>query len=137
MPGWFPAYLLATSLLMPAMQLFFGWIMSRYPGDVNGVFGYRTRRSSKNRNTWVFANRLAGKIWVRQGLVALPASLVACLIFWGVLEWASLFILGAQLVLLISVIPIVERQLGRRFDGRGWPVDPTETAAPEKDPWEN
>lgn len=135
MPSWFPVYLLVFSLLIPAIQLFFGWIMNRYPGDVNGVFGYRTRRSSQNKATWLFANRLAGKIWIRQALVALPVSLVCCLIFWSVLEWASLFIAGAQIVLLISAIPIVERQLRRRFDKNGRYIENSEPAAPEKDPW--
>lgn len=69
----------------------------------------------KSREAWFFAHHLAGRVWFWQGVAAAPASLLFCLLFWGVLEWASLILLGAQLALLISVIPIVERQLKRRF----------------------
>jgi len=51
-------------LLIPLTMIFFGWLLFRKtPKENNYVYGYRTKRSMMNEETWRFANQYFGKAW--------------------------------------------------------------------------
>ena len=112
-------------LLIPAVMVGFGaYFMKRAPKKINYVFGYRTAMSMKNEDTWKFAHKLIGKIWLVCGTLLLVGGIVFFFVFTSgkdenSVNIASLVILGVQLlVLMCSIIP-TEIALKKTFDENG------------------
>ena len=119
---WFA--MLTASLLTPAIMLLLGWLfMKNPPQDINGVWGYRTPMSMKNRDTWDFAHRYCGKIWFKLGYILMPASFVAMLTVYGGTEDEIGALVAA--VCLLQILPLLfsilktERALRQVFDKNG------------------
>ena len=120
----FWVFMLIMCLLTPAMMIGFGkYFMKGGPKQINGVFGYRTTRSMKNKETWRFAHQYSGKIWHRSGLALLPVSIVVMLFVYGksvdMTGIAGLIIVIIQMVVMICAIPFTEEALKRNFDDLG------------------
>ena len=80
----FQIFMLIVVLLIPFTMLFFGWLLfRRTPKEINYVFGYRTKRSMRNEETWKFANQYFGKVWYRCGLISVPLSVIAIALVFG------------------------------------------------------
>ena len=104
MKEWLPV--LAMDLLIPLVMTGFGRrFMKKPPARINGLWGYRTARSMKSRESWDFAHRYCGRLWYRWGLALVPITLL-CL---------------GQLVPLVAAIPPTEAALKRNFDENGRP----------------
>lgn len=125
----FWSFMLVTVLLVPLTMLVFGAYFSRRaPREINALFGYRTARSMKNEDTWRFAHRHIGQLWLWLGGVLLPLTVALMLLFWfllpqteGVVALYGLVIEGVQVVvLLLSILP-TETALRRAFDENGDP----------------
>ncbi|MBQ1281663.1 MAG: SdpI family protein [Oscillospiraceae bacterium] len=122
-------YTLLCNLLIPAIMLIFGLrFRKKAPDRINSLFGYRTERSMKNRETWEFAHRCIGSAWVRFGIAALAMSAGAMLLLLGkdtdtVGTW-SLAVTALDLVLLVIPIVLTERALRRNFDKYGRKLTP-------------
>ena len=119
---WF--FMLIMCLLTPATMIGFGkYFMKGGPKQINGVFGYRTPRSMKNKETWRFAHQYSGKIWHRSRLALLPVSIVVMLFVYGksvdMTGIAGLIIVIVQMVVMICAIPFTEAALKRNFDDLG------------------
>jgi uncharacterized membrane protein len=72
----FYIYMLLTSLLIPVIMLVFGWIFRRQaPKKINVWYGYRSARSMKNEDTWVFAHQHIGRTLMIAGAVLLSVNL--------------------------------------------------------------
>ena len=117
-------FMLVMNLLIPAMMLGFGWVfIHNAPGTINVVYGYRTAMSMKNQDTWDFAHKYAGTLWLKWGKWLLAISVVVMLLVMGKNE----DIVGAvggvlcmvQCVPLIYVIVPTERALKQNFDSKG------------------
>ena len=77
-------FMLIVVLLIPLTMLFFGWLLfRRTPKEINYVYGYRTKRSMRNEETWKFANQYFGKVWHRCGLISVPLSVIAIALVFG------------------------------------------------------
>ena len=117
----FWVFCFAMDLLIPAVMLLLGRrFLTKPPRDINGIYGYRTRRSMKNQAAWDFAHRYCGKLGVRLGLVLSPLSVLAMLSVLGadsgkVGLWYCAVSLVQTAVLLSSIFP-VERALKKEFD---------------------
>ena len=111
-------------LLIPVTMIVFGGLfMKRAPGNINMVFGYRTSRSMKNKDTWEFAHKYIGKLWFYGGIIILIFSILPmffCLeksadtigAFGGV-------IVALQIIPMIGTIIPTERALKKHFDEFG------------------
>jgi len=122
MAFWF--YMLAADLLLPLLMVLLGRrFRTRPPAEINGVYGYRTARSMKSRETWDFAHRYIGGLWVRLGLVLLPLSVLPLLFVWGkdpdVVGTVSAAVCLIQLIPLLASLVPTERALARTFDENG------------------
>ena len=113
--------------MLPLMMVGFGWLfMKNPPKSMNPFFGYNTRRSMKNQDTWDFAQRYFGKLWFVFGLVSLPISFVPLLLVVGkserVVSITGLVVLVVQAVIMVfaTIIP-TERALKNHFDESGRP----------------
>lgn len=117
-------YCTVMCLLIPGVELFFGWrFQVKPPKNINSFYGYRTARSMKNQQTWDYAHQVCGKIWFRAGGGMLPLSLLAMLpaLGWkkdGVGMWCMGITL-IQVVVMVATIFPVERALRRKFDKYG------------------
>ena len=124
MATWY--FMLILVLLMPLFMTGFGWMfMTNAPKDINTSFGYRTKRSMKNQDTWDFAHKHFGKTWFICGIVLIPASLVLMFLVMGreadVIRTTGFIILGLQLFLMLGAILPTETALKNNFDEFGRP----------------
>ena len=124
MATWY--FMLVLVLLMPLFMIGFGGVfMTNAPKDINTSFGYRTKRSMRNQDTWAFAHKHFGKTWFVCGLVLIPASLVPMFLVInrdaGVVSTTGFIILGIQLVLMLAAILPTETALKNNFDEFGRP----------------
>ena len=92
--------------------------------EINDTFGYRTPRSTKNQETWRFANIYSGKIFIIGGSIGLALIVAAALIMKSMGVTKSVWLVGVilELVIVFTVIPInmisTENQLIKRFDDK-------------------
>lgn len=67
---WFWWFMLCCDLIIPVLMIVIGRLMwKRPPQRINSLIGYRTSRSMKNMDTWLFAHHYSGKLWWRTGWV--------------------------------------------------------------------
>ena len=111
-------------LLIPLTMIFFGWLLfRRTPKKINYVFGYRTKRSMMNEETWRFANQYFGKVWYLCGLILAPLSVIAIGIVFGkgpgTVGTVGGIITMLQMLPLIGAIVPTESELKKNFDENG------------------
>ena len=117
-------FMLISILLIPFTMILFGAIfLKRPPKEINGLYGYRTARSSQNRETWNFAHKYCGKLWRSCGLIMVPASVVAFIPFAkgneSAVGMAGMIICMIQVTVMTGTIYFVEKALKNTFDERG------------------
>lgn len=117
-------YMLLALLLIPVSMIGLGYLFIKHPPrEVNAIYGYRTKRSMKNRETWEFAHRFCGRLWLGLGLLLLPVSLVPMLFVMG----ASVEAVGSVglILIMLQLAPMVlsflptEYALKKHFDKDG------------------
>ena len=116
---WF--MMLGFNLLIPAIMLGAGKLfLKKAPKDINWIFGYRTTMSMKNADTWAFALKVAGAFWWNWGWGALAVTTATMLLVLGrsedLVSTAGCFLMFAQMIPLIAVIPHTEKALRNTFD---------------------
>ncbi len=121
---WFYIMMFICNLLMPTIMLIGGFFMYKYPPkEINGIIGYRTTMSSKNKDTWKFAQDYCGKLWLKLGLLLLIPTIIIQIPFSHSSEKAiaymTLIVEGIQLVAMLGSIVFVERVLKKTFDENG------------------
>ena len=118
--------MLLSILITPLLMIGFGLLfIYKPPKRINPLYGYRTRRSMRNQDTWDFAHHYCGKIWLVCGLASIPPSLVPIWLVVGkseqLISMTGSIVLGIQVLLLVvSLIP-TERALKDNFDEFGRP----------------
>ena len=89
--------------------------------------GYRTARSTRSRESWVFAHRMLGRLWRPRGWVLLTVSFfgmfAVLIINKDALEKATSVLAIAQTVVMVGSLIPVERALKQNFDENGYPND--------------
>ena len=117
-------FMLITVLLIPLTMIFFGWLLFRKtPKEINYVYGYRTKRSIMNEETWRFANQYFGKVWYLCGLISVPLSVIAIALVFGkgpgTVGMVGGIITMLQMLPLIGAIVQTESELKKNFDENG------------------
>ena len=119
---WF--FILLCDLLIPITMIFFGYVLKeKPPKEINGVYGYRSSRSRKNKDTWHFANTYCGKVWWDYGWIMLFGTIVVHLpLVAADADTISLFVISTtviQMTWMICSVFSVEKALKREFDDNG------------------
>ena len=114
-------FILIMVLLIPLTMLFFGWLLFRKtPKEINYVYGYRTKRSMMNEETWRFANQYFGKAWYLCGLISAPLSVIAIALVFGkgpgTVGMVGGIITMLQMLPLVGAIIPTEIALKKNFD---------------------
>ena len=120
-------FMFVSVMLIPAVLFLFGKFFSKdVPMGINAFCGYRTKRSMKNENTWVFANKYWGKLAAK--LAVLSAVITAramALVYNGdesAVTAAASIAAAIQVVLLIISVILTEKALKSTFDKEGNPI---------------
>ena len=117
---WFWWFMFVCDLLIPLILMIAGRMMWKHcPKKINDIYGYRTRRSKRNMETWKFAHDYCGRLWWKLGWILLIISSVAHFPFIHSDE-DTIGILGAilcivQLLVLFATIFMTERALKKEF----------------------
>ncbi|MDO4465741.1 MAG: SdpI family protein [Bacillota bacterium] len=108
-------FVLIINLFIPLLQLFAGWMMLYHPPkNINSFYGYRTTRSMRNLDTWNFAHRICGKLWMQMGAILFVVSTIVSFVFWGAF-WTNIpLMIGQVFCLFYSIVP-VEKALKDKF----------------------
>ena len=120
----FWVFMLIMVLLIPIAMIVFGRLFSnKAPKDINYTFGYRTKRSMMNKETWKFAHEYIGKLWFICGLTLLPPSVVVMVLVFGK-ETNTVGAVGGiltivQMIPMIGAIVPTENALKKNFDEFG------------------
>ncbi len=119
-----------VDLLLPACMLLGGTLfLKAVPKRIQHGYGYRTRLSMRTQETWRFAHRYFGRLWLIFGGVELGITIGIMIgaILAGAEEalaaW-SLVCLTLQLVGLVIPIAPTEKALDLQFDCYGCPLTP-------------
>lgn len=120
----FWVFMMCMELLIPVCMIGFGRLFcNQAPGAINSLFGYRTSRSRKNRDTWEFAHHYFGKLWYRAGRILLLLSVLAMLPVFGksidFVGWYGTVICVIQMVVMMVPVYYTESALKRTFDENG------------------
>ena len=79
--------------------------------------------SMKNQETWKFAHQYCGRIWMRCGIVMLPAAVLCMLVVINASEeMMTMVTIGvwiAEFAVLIGSIVFTERAIRKTFDSSG------------------
>lgn len=121
---WFWIFMLLVDLLTPLTMIGFGkYFSKKVPQEINGVFGYRTSMSMKNRDTWEFAHKYLGKIWSISGWIMLPITILLFFLLIGksmsCVGTAGGILCMVQLIPLVGSIFLTEMALKKVFDRYG------------------
>nr|WP_288932936.1 SdpI family protein [uncultured Streptococcus sp.] len=120
----FRIFMLIVVLLIPLTMLLFGWLFfRRTPKEINYIFGYRTKRSMRNEETWKFANQYFGKVWYLCGLLSAPLSVIAMVIVFEkgteTMSTVGFIITMIQTIPFVGAMISTEIALKKNFDENG------------------
>ena len=121
---WFWWFMFVCDLLIPVLMIICGRMMWKHtPGKINGIIGYRTKRSMKNMDTWRFAHDYCGRLWWKIGWVLLIPSAVIHVPFYNSSEnmigTVGSVLCAVQCAVLIASIFPTERALKKNFTDEG------------------
>lgn len=121
---WFWWFLFFCNLLVPVLMIFSGRMMWKHPPrNINGMVGYRTTFSMKNKDTWEFAHNYCGRLWWKIGWIMLVPSVVIFSFTYSkteeVMGTIEAILCTIQCVILILSIFPTEKALKRNFTNEG------------------
>lgn len=117
-------FMIVMELLIPLIMIIFGKQFSKKaPKEINYLFGYRTSMSMKNKDTWEFAHKYCGRLWLKIGWIMFVVSFIIMLFVLGKGEqaigtWGGALCMIQCVVLVASIFP-TERALRKNFDKYG------------------
>ena len=110
------------TLVLTLTMIVFGLIfLKKPPKNINSLYGYRTRMSSINQETWDFAHEYSGGVWLRTGFSVLVGSMVFIFLLRNTKDYEKyvMTLFYFQMGLMLMVIPVTERALRKSFDKEG------------------
>ncbi|HOT32167.1 MAG TPA: SdpI family protein [Petrotogaceae bacterium] len=114
--------MLTISLIFTAIisltMVGFGYMLSKKtPKEINSLIGYRSPMSTKNQDTWKFANEYSGRFWIKSGLITAFASVILAFALQPINTYKNLMfaLIYVQIAVLLLVIPFTEVALRKNF----------------------
>jgi len=108
-----------TNLGLPVLMIILGQVLlKKPPKNINGIYGYRTSMSMKNKDTWEFAHQYCGNLWVKTGIAMLPVVVLWQVITARLSMWSILLAPIESAVMLVTVV-LTEIALHKTFDRNG------------------
>ena len=105
----------AVLMIVPLTMILAGKLLEKFPPPMNGMIGYRTKRSMRDPGSWELAQKLIAETWIRWGLASLLVTIAACayiiLTDEDTAGTLTVILVYAQMVPLIGAIAPVEKAL--------------------------
>lgn len=116
--------MLICCLLIPFTMVGFGYYFYQHaPKEINDIFGYRTKMSMLNEDTWKFAHHYAGKLWFKWGIVAFIVTIIFLMLIFSLdedtMSILSTIFMCVQIIPFLGAIIPTERALKKTFDKEG------------------
>jgi uncharacterized membrane protein len=117
-------FFLIVLLLIPLTLIGFGALWKKSPPKtINWAYGYRTTWSMKSQDTWDFAHKYVGKLWIYTGIALTLVSISALIAFRNsdIEELGRVVLIVDMIQLLGLFLPIIptEMALKNRFHKDG------------------
>ena len=117
-------FMLIMVLITPITFIVFGLLFAnKPPKEINDTYGYRTKRSMTNQETWNFAHKYIGKLWFVYGLIIFPFSVAIMSFVFGteinLIGTVGGILVFLQMIPLIFSIILTEKTLKKNFDEYG------------------
>ncbi len=108
------------SLIVPLIMLICGYFLWKFPPKKrNSFIGYRTSSSMRSDESWAFAQKYCGRIWLWSGFGMLLLTAILLILLPdksdAALKSASLVVMPVQIVLMLLTIIPVEVMLKKKF----------------------
>jgi uncharacterized membrane protein len=97
--------------------------MKKPPSKINHFFGYRTKMSMKNMDTWTFAHQYYGNLCWKVGIIMLPLSPIPMIFLFG--QNDGFLSIAVTVIMLIQAVGVIapaiptEKALKETFDKDG------------------
>lgn len=105
----------AVLMIVPLTMILAGKLLEKFPPPMNGMIGYRTKRSMRDPGSWEMAQELIAETWIRWGLASLLVTIAACAYILmtdgDTAGTLTVILVYAQMVPLIGAIASVEKAL--------------------------
>ncbi len=105
-----------TVIIIPVTLIPLGLVLWRHPPRINGLYGYRTRRSMRSTEMWREAQPYAGRMLALAGMTGLALAALVHLSM-GSGAAAILVAISLQTLALLGIVPLTERHLSRWDSG--------------------
>lgn len=117
-------FMLIMVLLIPVSMIALGLLfLKSAPHNINSTFGYRTKRSMMNEDTWKFAHSYIGKLWFICGMIILLPSVAVMLFVLGkevnMVGTVGAILVFVQMIPMFGTIIPTEKALKKNFDEYG------------------
>lgn len=108
-----------SNLGLPVLMIILGQVLlKKPPKNINGIYGYRTSMSMKNKDTWEFAHQYCGNLWVKSGIAMLPVVVLWQVVTARLSMW-SILLTQIEVVVMLATVVLTEVALRRTFDKNG------------------
>ncbi len=109
-------FMTVSNLILPVLMIVLGKVFIKNPPkQINGIYGYRTRRSMKNQDTWNYAHLYCGKLWHKTGWAMLPVSIIVMLSAIGksddIVGVVGGLVITVECIVMVASILLTERAL--------------------------
>lgn len=108
------------NFIIPAIMLVISFLSKKkIPKKINGLCGYRTENSMKSQDTWDFAQKYCGKLWLKIAIVLIIISIIITILTFNKSETfiaisTVIYEMFQCAAVICSIIPI-ERALKENF----------------------
>lgn len=121
---WFWWFMLICNLLLPMIMIIAGRMMWKHPPkEINSIYGYRTKLSRMNQDTWKFAHEYCGRLWWKLGVIMLVPTILIFIPFIhdsaGTIGTIGLIPCVMQCIVMIISVVFTEFALKRTFTDDG------------------
>lgn len=116
-------------LFVPIIYILPGLLLLRHPPkSPNDLYGYRTKRASRSKHTWAYAQKKSAKIMITIGIIELALNILIVMVaqyafsYSGVKPLLGNLSLAYALGNIILIVAITQHSLRRHFDESGMPI---------------
>lgn len=113
-------YIWIISLILPLGIVLYGYLYKNVASKkLSYFFGYKTARTQLSKETWEYANKRVGDIWMKLGGIYTVVVIILLILFPSQREKPSFLVIALALIISMIPFPIVEKELKEKFDSKG------------------
>ncbi len=121
-------FMFIANLLIPTSMIIIGLIWKKKaPKNINNLVGYRSKRSMKNKDTWIFAQEYIRKKWLHFGIILIVVVIIRMVSMLNhendYIGTMSLIVIACEISVMAVSVGMTESVLKEHFDEDGNPIN--------------